>query len=223
MLTTRKWKAGEQVLQKNIDSTTFFDLIEELLVAGTTSLSQTLRLVSMYSLVNNGIKPKLYDQLRANIIYTHGIQHLITLDNLNKMGLLTVSTGQKSEYTKLQKAFKLINPYESLVEPKLPSYAYGGYCPLSIRLVQIATTSFQPQNAENSESIEVDSSKDVPKFKPHQEILKLIPGTWFEKSVIPDHAQDPSRKKRTLVVFVGGCTAGEVSALRVLSKQGLKC
>ena len=222
VLTSRKWKAEEQIMNRTIDSSEFFELIEELLVAGTTPLVQTLRLLCLFSLANNGIKSKIYDQIRTNICCTLGVQHLITLDRLRKMGLLIVNNGKKSEYSKVVKGFKLMNAYESLVEPKDPSYVFGGYCPLSVKLVQMATNnqSLQKLGDTPSERTSITNSQ-IPTFKGFEEQLKLLNCNWFEKTIIPDRniPSNNSKPRRTLVTFIGGCTFAEISALRTLSKN----
>ncbi|KAJ3079434.1 Vacuolar protein sorting-associated protein 33A [Physocladia obscura] len=53
---------------------------------------QTLRLMCLYSVVCGGIKAKTYDLLRREFVQTYGIEHLITLQNLESVGLLSSST-----------------------------------------------------------------------------------------------------------------------------------
>ena len=140
------------------------------------------------------------------------------MSNLQKVGLLIINTGKKSEFGKIQKQFRLLNAYESLLEPTLPSYAYAGYCPLSIRIIQIATTSFL-QNATESSA---QNSNKIPTFKNNEDLMKLLGCDYFEKTIIPDRQKlnsENKKSKKTLVVFIGGCTFAEVSALRVLSKS----
>ena len=59
-----------------------------------------------------------------------------------------------------------------------------------------------------------------------EDILTILPGQTIEQSIIPDAKMYKSLKKSTssmtLVVFIGGCTLSEVSALRTIS-QNEKC
>ncbi|KAG5607934.1 hypothetical protein H5410_029426 [Solanum commersonii] len=94
------------------------------------------------------------------------------------------------------------------------SYVFSGYAPLSIRLVQHAIRSG---------------------WRPIEEILKLLPGPHsdikrggFSSSPSLDslngslHNSDKvvdGRRSLVLVVFIGGVTSAEISALRFLSAQ----
>lgn len=93
------------------------------------------------------------------------------------------------------------------------SYVFSGYAPLSIRLVQQAVRSG---------------------WRPVEEILKLLPGPHSEAKR-SGFASSPSletlpgtpsldkvgdgRRSLVLVVFIGGVTFAEISALRFLSAQ----
>lgn len=51
-------------------------------------LSQVLRLICLQSAVNFGLKQKVLEYYKKAIIQTYGFQHLITLANLEKSGLI---------------------------------------------------------------------------------------------------------------------------------------
>jgi hypothetical protein len=56
----------------------------------------------MQSLVSCGLKPKLLELYRRLVVQSYGYQHQLTLDNLERAGLLTLNTGQKT-YATLRK------------------------------------------------------------------------------------------------------------------------
>ena len=62
-----------------------------------------------------------------------------------------------------------------------------------------------------------------PGWKNIRDVLDMLPGPSFEEyqSGPPQikKQRSPNEIKRTLVVFVGGCTYAEISALRFLSQQ----
>ncbi|GAY65978.1 hypothetical protein CUMW_245170 [Citrus unshiu] len=107
-----------------------------------------------------------------------------------------------------------LNNLEKAGFPNDISYVFSGYAPLSIRLVQNAIRSG---------------------WRPMEEILKLLPGPHYEtkrggfsSSPSFDMSQGLSssidkvgdgRRSLVLVVFVGGVTFAEISALRFLSAQ----
>ena len=51
---------------------------------------QVLRLICIQSVVNNGLKPRLLEQYKRDVVQTYGFQHMLTLANLEKTGLLKV-------------------------------------------------------------------------------------------------------------------------------------
>ena len=105
------------------------------------------------------------------------------------------------------------------------SYLYSGYAPLSVRII------------DSIQRLGVDSVKVVPgpghmtkNISPHQSTsINLsknhISGdtapfiTKNTSSEIRIKKKDNTIKKRILVVFLGGCTSAEMSALRWLSGQ----
>lgn len=45
-----------------------------------------MRLLVLCSLVNNGLKPKVYDEVRNSIVQFFGFDKLLLLHNLQKLG-----------------------------------------------------------------------------------------------------------------------------------------
>ncbi|KAK4578711.1 hypothetical protein RGQ29_028699 [Quercus rubra] len=78
------------------------------------------------------------------------------------------------------------------------AYVFSGYAPLSICLVQHAVRSG---------------------WRPIEEILKLLPGPHSETKRGRFSSIADGRRSLVLVVFIGGITFAEISALRFLSVQ----
>lgn len=114
----------------------------------------------------------------------------------------------------------MANDYESSVDQSDASYAYAGYAPISLRLIQAAAKSLPGAIEKRPEPAKpVELSWDGV-----QDVLNLVPGETFEHSIIPDSkmyksSRNSSAAPMTLVVFVGGCTLAEVSALRTISQN----
>ena len=53
-----------------------------------TLVFQVLRLICLQSVTNSGLKPKVLEHYKREIVQTYGFQHLLTLINLEKTGLL---------------------------------------------------------------------------------------------------------------------------------------
>ena len=94
-----------------------------------------IRLLCLYSCVNNGIKPKVLDALKRDILQTYGYDKMFTLNNLEKAGLVKKADA-RNPYPQLRKAFRLSVDDIDEKEPNDIAYAYSGYAPLSVRLVQ---------------------------------------------------------------------------------------
>ena len=71
------------------------DYIEEL-INRQDKLSRVLRLLCLWSCVGNGLKAKTYDFFRKEIMQTYGYESILTLYNLEKLGMLKKQEGSVS-------------------------------------------------------------------------------------------------------------------------------
>lgn len=205
---------------------------------------ETLRLLCLLSQTGT-VKPKRLDQLKREFIHTYGFHHIVTLDNLERMDLLL--RNKKPIFPTLAKKLDLVvtdsAKADALISnPTSIAYTYGGYAPLSVRLVELA------QNKA---------------WKRLEEWMNMIPGKTFEeRQELPAHLQDrvrgagyvapsastptstsasspieskaagtatsaaagasastASSKPITLVFFLGGVTYSEIAAIRHLSSR----
>lgn len=183
--TNKRWKLEESISARLTDST-FMDILEDQIMAGT-AYTTVLKLASLYSVANGGIKPKLYDQFRRTFCHSYGTRHMFTLQNLETIGLLNpVNAVSKSNYSQLCKSLKLIKDYESSTENRDVSDCYAGYAPISVRLVQLAS-----QLLNTNEGIFTTGGDTITNTAPltwegAADILALIPGKVVEKSIIPE-------------------------------------
>mmetsp|Transcript_58470 Transcript_58470/g.163033 ORF Transcript_58470/g.163033 Transcript_58470/m.163033 type:complete len:644 (-) Transcript_58470:14-1945(-) len=176
------------------------DLIEDYL-DDQKPFHEVLRLLCLYSLVNNGIKQKQLDQIKRSIIQSYGYEHLLTLCNLERVGLLRYHQG-KSLWGGIKRHFNLF--VEDSAAEKDICYAYSGYAPLSVRLVQM--TKSRPGG-----------------WRSCQDALSLLwgPSQDLKQSTdlaVSEDAREANRPSVVLVVFLGGVTYGEIAALRRLSE-----
>jgi hypothetical protein len=187
----------EQILLAGDSSSTFYEFIEDEL-ANKSELYNLLRIICLDNMIHGGMKLKLYDQIKRDIINIYGFQEIFLLHNLEKMKILKVYDGN-AYYGEMNKKLKLINESVDLNNPNDPSYSYSGYCPMIIRLIEKAFTKGW------------NSIKDL---------LNKIPGEYQyptnENQIINDNTQD---RKYILLVFVGGLTYGELASIRYLSKN----
>ncbi|KAJ3073583.1 hypothetical protein HDU98_001178 [Podochytrium sp. JEL0797] len=152
-------------LQQNILSgnqqNSQLDYIEEM-IDKQAPLLNTLRIMALYSVVCGGIKAKTYDYLKREFVQTYGIEHLLTLQNLESASLLssslhssafetplstTITTSttaasvaaSKPTYANLRKPLAVIVDDIDDQNPADVAYVHSGYAPVSVRLVEAAT------------------------------------------------------------------------------------
>jgi len=167
---------------------------------------------------------KKYDFLKHELLQSYGFEKMFTLNNLESLGMFRPQP-KRNNWPTVKKALRLLEEKDK-VELKNPSditYAYQGYAPLSVRLIEYAAKGG---------------------WKRIEEILNTLPGKMYEyNQELPSSIQERSRyfqdtkisssstppttvtkdgerkKPLTLVFFLGGVTFAEISALRFLSER----
>lgn len=184
-------------------------------IARMEPLVKILRLICIQSFTNNGLKLKVIEFYKREILQTYGYQHILTLNNLEKVGLIRISGGFGNRvYNVMRKTLKLTVEDINELNPTDIAYVHNSYAPLSVRLAQMLD---QPGWRAIT-----DLLKTLP--EPTIEEIQQIPvglrkrrnsGSSIQSGVIGD-------QKLILVFFLGGCTRTEISALRFLSqKEGI--
>ena len=237
----------QQNLAAGADPSSQYEKIEEL-VARDAPLRETLRLLCVYSCISGGIRPKEFDQFRRLILQGYGHQHLLTLNNLEKLQLFlsrssplagmipmaggnTNATGTKTNYTYLRKQLRLIVDEVQEDDPNDVAYVYSGYAPLSIRLVQCILQKQYLQNVtkggSGNNANAVSSSAGSQGWHGFDDAVKHVRGqTFYEHQKGEDKAvkarallSGSGNRQTVFVVFVGGITFTEIAALRFIAKQ----
>ena len=157
-----------------------------------------LKIICLISSLKNGIKNKIYEQIKREFLQIYGFQELFLWNNLEKVNALKSPDGS-SYFNDIDKKLKLIYEDVNLNEPNDISYSYSGYAPISIRLVEKAIT-------KGWNSIE-----DV--------LYKLPGGEYYYPKDESEMIKETNDIKYFLLVFIGGITYGELSAIRYLNKK----
>ncbi|PRP79315.1 hypothetical protein PROFUN_13009 [Planoprotostelium fungivorum] len=178
------------------ESNSIDDYIEEC-INKQEPLVKVLRLLCLTSLVNNGLKVKMHEFYRREIIQSYGFEHILTLDNLEQLGLLKRQEG-KNTFPSVRKNLNVYSEDVNESEPKDINFAYSGYAPLSIRVIQ---NSFKPGWEVRDDLL-----------GPQDRMTQTLNGST-------DKLPNSTRNNVTLVYFVGGVTFAEISLLRWLSRQ----
>ncbi|XP_053557731.1 vacuolar protein sorting-associated protein 33A [Bombina bombina] len=191
----------EQEFMSGFDTDKVNTYIEDC-IAKKDPLIKILRLVCLQSVCNTGLKPKVLDYYKKEILQTYGYEHILTLHNLEKAGLLKPQTTSRNNYPTIRKTLRLWSDDINEQNPTDISYVYSGYAPLSVRLAQVLVR---------------------PGWRSIEEVLKLLPGPQFEErqplplGLLKKRQQE--EKKVMLIFFLGGVTFAEIAALRFLSQM----
>ncbi|XP_032777743.2 vacuolar protein sorting-associated protein 33A [Daphnia magna] len=196
----------EQDLLNGIDTDKVCPYIEDF-ICKQEPLTKVLRLICLQSASNSGLKPRVLEHYKREIIHAYGFQHMVTLHNLETCGLLRLQQSSRP-FTVIRRALNLTVDDVNEITPTDISYVHSIYAPLSVRLVQWAAK---------------------PGWKQISDVLNLIPGPLVQETqpISMDLRRNSKNSihssieetKVTLVFFLGGCTYAEISALRFLSKR----
>ena len=155
-----------------------------------------LKILCLESLIQGGIRYRIYDQIKKDFLNVYGYKDLFLWHNLEKMEILKTQDSNYF-YSTANNDLKLINEEVDFNNPNDSSYAYSGYCPICIRLIEKAYK-------EGWGAI--------------KETLKKIPGETDFPLDENEMINESNEKKFFLVVFIGGITYGELGAIRYLNK-----
>lgn len=238
----------QNLLADTMDLKTIHLMIENMIGQGA-SLATVLRLLAIECLCNGGIKPKELTYLKQEILQSYGYKHILTLQTMERVGLIFPrSPSVPNNFPSLRRSLNLISDQqqELSTEPTDTTFAYSGYAPLSVRLVQcvvdkqaaIRPRRFQTQSSGSGSAPSGQASSSLSSsvgWKGAEDIVRLVPGATVDQ-VQRSETQvregklrkiltrnSPNREKtNTLVFFLGGITYAELAALRhVASKPGL--
>jgi hypothetical protein len=171
-------------------------------------LVKVLRLLCLMSLTKDGIPRKKYDFYKTEIVQSYGFEALLTLKNLEKLGLFCADDSKlRFNWSNLKKPLNLYQPKimddRDLAFKDIRS-VHNGYAPLSVALIEGLL-----------------SGNNSSKWGIVEDMLSMLPGA--QKSAVQKGAEDisPTQKKVVLVYFIGGVTFAEISAIRYLNEKRL--
>ena len=93
-----------------------------------------LRLMSLLSTTNSGLKQAEFDQLRRAFIMCYGYQEISTILNLQDARLLKVR-DKKFDWNKIKQELSLVNEEVKLDNPNSIHYVFGGMAPISVSVI----------------------------------------------------------------------------------------
>uniref|UniRef100_A0A3P9LXH3 VPS33B late endosome and lysosome associated n=1 Tax=Oryzias latipes TaxID=8090 RepID=A0A3P9LXH3_ORYLA len=197
------------------------------------SMMESLRMLCLLSITENGLLPKDYRSLKTQYLQSYGFDHLLTFSNLRQLGLLVEQQGAETLTVMESKVGKLVNDktagkitdaFSSLARrshfralsrklnlvpksdeeydlrvPKDMAYIFSGaYVPLSCRLIE--------------QVLERDGWAGL------EDVTRLLNGHEFAVTGGSRAEPNSDAQRLVLVLFLGGCTFSEISALRFLGR-----
>ncbi|KAI5642546.1 sec1 family domain-containing protein [Phthorimaea operculella] len=202
-----------------IDNEKASPFIEDM-IAQKAPLTKVLRLICLQCVTGSGLKPKVLEYYKREIVQVYGLQSWLTLCNLEKCGLLKVQSGTR-QYAVLRKALHLTNDDSEMETEK--SYLSSKYTPLTVRLSEHIA-----RNKGWAGKIIIINHHLLSCI---QDVLGLLPGPTVDElqtlqprmvrrnSISSENSSNLETPRVVLVFFVGGCTHQEISALRTISQQ----
>lgn len=192
--------------------------IEDLMARGAP-LRAVLRLMCMQCQASTGLKPKVLEHYKRELVQVYGVQVLLTLRNLERAGLLRLQSGART-YAVLRKSLDLTVDKVNELQPCDISYVHTWYAPLSTRIVErcmkntlqdVLSCLHGPQFLDMQASTDAVGREDYGSGD-------VSAGSHRRSSLISEISL--SQQPRVIMVFfVGGCTFAEVSALRFLAQE----
>ncbi|RDW42508.1 Sec1-like protein [Yarrowia lipolytica] len=235
----------QNLVADSMDLTKLHNMLQDL-IGGNAQLDTVLRLLSIESLVNGGIKEKTLTSIKKEICQTYGYQHFLTFQNLQKMGLVVPKQNTSyfgynaksqdfalstfsANFSALSKSLGVISDQQQEVDETDIASSYSGYAPISVRTVQCVVDKKSVISRATKQQLET-----YEKTGGWAGATELLPGLPLIDYSYTDTAKDGKEenekkvknflsrdfvKKKTFVFFIGGVTWAEISALRLLGKS----
>lgn len=233
----------QQNLLAGADPSTMHDNIEELIARGVP-LRAVLRLLCLESCLNNGIRSRDLESFKRQIEQAYGYQHVLTLANLERMGILVPRESHRgylnpiastagsttTDTNALRRALSLWIDDIAEADPDDIAYTFSGYAPISVRLVQAVLQKSHLHNLANPPKPGAPSSAPSGTgWKGFEDVLSRIRGATVDVTQKGSDADASAARKTlrgskegpktTVVFFLGGVTFAEIAALRFVGQQ----
>jgi len=157
---------------------------------------EILRLVSIYSLVEGGIKAKYYDLIRKEIVETYGFEKLSIWNKLVQSGFISsreaVEKSGVVTFKEMKKSLKLVSPEYRSEDPGREGFPYLAYTPVTVKLLENA----------------------VRRTWLSSELVQRLPGVASTVGEPKAFGSIASTKRVIVLYMIGGVTQAEAACLR---------
>ncbi|QIW96227.1 hypothetical protein AMS68_001745 [Peltaster fructicola] len=232
----------QQNLLAGADPTTYHEKLEEM-IARNVPLKTVLRLLCLESCLSNGIRQRDLESFKRQIMTAYGFQHILTLANLERMGLLVPRESHKgylnpiagaagssaTDWNAARRGLHLWVDEVAEADPIDIAYVFSGYAPLSVRLVQAILQKSHLQELSRAKSASATTQSGGTGWKGYEDVISRIRGATVDV-VQKGRDADASAARKTLrgskegpkvnvVLFLGGVTYAEIAALRFVGEK----
>lgn len=205
------------------------------------SMIESLRLLCLLSITENGLLPKDYRSLKAQYLQSYGIEHLLTFANLRQLGVLVEQQPGETLTVMESKVGKLVNDKTAgkLTETFSSLAKKSNFRALSKRLTLVPKSDEEYDLRIPKDMAYIFSGAYIPLscklieqvlerdgWTGLEEVTRMISGHEFAVTAGSNGGEariKTDAQRIILVMFLGGCTYSEIAALRFLGKEkGLK-
>ncbi|XP_054859036.1 vacuolar protein sorting-associated protein 33B [Eublepharis macularius] len=223
----------EHALLEGFDVRESIGFIEEH-INRQVSPTESLRLLCLLSITENGLAPKDYRSLKTQYLQSYGPEHLLTFHNLKRLGLLMEQvpgetlTAVENKVSKLvtdRAAGKLSDAFSSLARKSnfralskklglIPRVAGEYDLKVPRDMAYVFSGAYIPLSCKIVEQVLERRS-----WLGLEEVIRLLSGNEFIATDTATEDNPRDFQRIILAVFLGGCTFSEISALRFLGKE----
>ncbi|XP_067327466.1 vacuolar protein sorting-associated protein 33B [Anolis sagrei] len=222
----------EHALLEGFDIRESISFIEEHINRQVSPI-ESLRMLCLLSITENGLPPKDYRSLKTQYLQSYGPEHLLTFHNLKSLGILTEQvpgeavTAVENKVSRLvtdRAAGKLSDAFSSLARKSnfrsiskklgLIPRVDGEYDLKAPRdMAYVFSGAYVPLSCKIVEQVLERKS-----WLGLEEVARLLGASEFMATAGEESPAWDSQRV-VLAVFLGGCTFSEISALRFLGRE----
>ncbi|KAL4157594.1 hypothetical protein PRNP1_006611 [Phytophthora ramorum] len=204
------WRLERKIMDQ---ADSVLDTIQDLIYRHE-DLRKVLRLICLYSVVNDGVERHDLERLKMHLVRAYGHELIFSFGNLERVGVLyeRLSSGllgsddTACSFQHVAQSLSVLDVDVNIKNPKNAAFVTSGYEPISARLVE--------------EILKRGHWRGI------DHVMSHLPGPRAEVHLAENDRQDkaantgetkrsrPRKKAVVVVAFVGGVTLLEIAALR---------
>ena len=174
-------------------------------IADKKDLFKLINLFIIETLTQGGVKD--YNLLKRDILNVYGYQYIFLFRDLEAIGLLKEKVVLKklieTSYQQIVVKLGLLSAETDYTKTKVKdcSYIYKGYCPIMLRLIELAING---------------------KWNKYKDIISKLPGDTSypeDESEISKPKSEEQKVQTIFVVFVGGVSYNEIEGIRFINRH----